>query len=590
MSQLVALDLGQGDVHTPAAIGESRKREMAEISGEARKALPNSKFALPSARKLPVHDASHTRNAAARLAQMKKAGKISDADYATAKKNIARAAKRFGIDSEMNASDAPPAPKRKSIHVRADLAPGGSLHVRHMREFYDGERVLLADDAKAADKPVWIQLARSGSFAGHPSGPFELNAQVFSEIVRNFEATKNRAIPIDFEHASEADPTSGSIPTAGAPAQGWIRELKIEGGNLFGLVEWGDLARQYIREGKYEGISPAIRFGARDRVTGKPIGAKLTSAGLTNQPFLDGMQRLAAKDSPAAATLSAHPGGLRSMAHAPGEYMPRLRAALSLHPMATARECADMLDTLRDHVSAAGDAMGEHEGVSLGQYTSALRELTGAVPGQTWEQVFDVVQDLIDAAIDQHVIEDHGGDADGDEDTMTYADDDGDEDEEMTMADDKTALAMRDAEAKNGELALQLKDANAKVMALEAELKSLRDWKAGREEADVQADVEIAFATYKDAKGLSDKDKPHMLSMAKGSPEAFRGMFPPVPAEQRHLLRNATPPAGRPTVDDVQSPDALSFTGLTKKLMADRKLSFSDAQDEAARLIQAARR
>jgi Mu-like prophage I protein len=144
--------------------------------------------------------------------------------------------------------------------------------------------------------PVWCQLAIQGRWLGHPAGPFEMNKETFEEIITNFRATKNRAIPFDLEHASEADPTAGSIPVTGAPAQGWITDLKIEAGSLWGLVDWLEPARTYIREGRYKFVSPAIRFGSRDRVTGKPVGARLTSVALTNCPFLDGMRPVAASD------------------------------------------------------------------------------------------------------------------------------------------------------------------------------------------------------------------------------------------------------------------------------------------------------
>lgn len=105
-------------------------RTMAEISTKTRNGLPDESFALPAARKYPVHDAAHTRSAASRLAQAKKKGKISDADYATAHAAIAKAEKKFGIQSgETEASD-----RRKPMHhfqITADLANGGSLHVQH---------------------------------------------------------------------------------------------------------------------------------------------------------------------------------------------------------------------------------------------------------------------------------------------------------------------------------------------------------------------------------------------------------------------------------------------------------------------------
>ena len=267
---------------------------MAKLPTNKRNDLPSSAFALPSQRKYPINDAAHVRNAAARLEQERAAGKISPSDYAKAKSRIVAAGKRFGVKSDQPSGSA----KAKRIRVSADLGHGGSLSVRHMADrtiSLDGVAVTLSDDGD--DKPVWIQLAKPGTFRGHSAGPFELNAQTFDEIVRNFNGSQNHEIPIDFEHASEADATDGTIPTLGAPAQGWIREMKVENGNLWGLVYWGDRAREYIRAGQYKYFSPAIRFGSKDRVSGQPIGARMTSGALTNNPFLDGMKPLAAKDA-----------------------------------------------------------------------------------------------------------------------------------------------------------------------------------------------------------------------------------------------------------------------------------------------------
>lgn len=156
---------------------------------------------------------------------------------------------------------------------------------------------LSASDADDDAEPVWIQLAKPGTFKGHPSGkPFTLNRSVFEQIVTNFRGNKDGRLPIDFEHASEQASSEGTIPQGGAPAQGWIVDMKIgDDGNLYAKVEWGTLARQYIREGQYRFISPAIHLRMKDRETGQDIGAYVSSAGLTNQPFLDGMRPLAAR-------------------------------------------------------------------------------------------------------------------------------------------------------------------------------------------------------------------------------------------------------------------------------------------------------
>lgn len=477
--------------------------------------------------------------------------------------------------------------KPRTLRVRAELADGGSLHVRHMSDKavqLDGVLVALADDAS---KPVWIQLAKPGAFKGHPAGAFEMTAETFAEVVRNFSDTQNRRIPIDFEHASEADSTAGSIPTLGAPAQGWIVDMKIDGGNLWGLVEWGDRAREYIKSGQYRYFSPAIRFAARDRVSGKAIGARMTSGALTNSPFLDGLKPLAAKDSGSSSV---------AMAHTPDEYMPAVRAALRLPELSPAADVREALLTLREHfVASGGDADGSHEGVELGPYMRPLRDLVGAKPGVTWAQVFDIVEDLIDVAMDKHVVEYHGGDVDEDSDADLSALDD-DNDSGTAMRDPSTgdttmaeqAVQMKELTDANSTLTLQLKDASAKVAALEGECKTLRDEKAARDAKDLEEEVSVAFSTYKDAKNLSDKDREHMLVVCKAAPEAFRALYPKVAPDQRHLLRNVVPmraSAGKETPG--ASVDIVAMADKLRK--EDASLSREDSLIAAEKQIRAAR-
>jgi phage I-like protein len=205
----------------------------------------------------------------------------------------------------MNPFGQKPAPgakrKRKpKTHITVDHPQHGKIEIRHMkRGLVHGEACVLMDSAAQGTQqaPVWIQIAKAGSFNGHSAGPFEMNAKTFAEIIHNFKAHPEH-IPVDFEHASESPASEGSIPHTGAPAQGWIVDMKVDqDGNLYGLVEWGSLARDYIKNGQYKYFSPAIRFGAKDRVSGKPIGARMTSGALTNSPFLSGMQKVAAKDN-----------------------------------------------------------------------------------------------------------------------------------------------------------------------------------------------------------------------------------------------------------------------------------------------------
>ena len=73
------------------------KRRPKKLTAAARKRLPSSAFALPERRALPIHNAAHVRNAAARLAQMKKRGTVTRAEYTQAKGRIEKAEKRLKI-------------------------------------------------------------------------------------------------------------------------------------------------------------------------------------------------------------------------------------------------------------------------------------------------------------------------------------------------------------------------------------------------------------------------------------------------------------------------------------------------------------
>ena len=76
--------------YDPGAMREPR------LSSAARSALRPSQFALPEDRALPIHDAAHVRNAAARLEQLRLGRSLTRAEYNEAHKRILRAEKRFG--------------------------------------------------------------------------------------------------------------------------------------------------------------------------------------------------------------------------------------------------------------------------------------------------------------------------------------------------------------------------------------------------------------------------------------------------------------------------------------------------------------
>lgn len=226
------------------------------------------------------------------------------------------------------------APEMVIARIHDRHAPGSDAAVRAFEDemgitalkarFLDrgkGKAIVLRATSKKLDAPpenapVWEQIAKEGEYKGHASGEFTLDAQVFADIIKNFRAhpsyraadvrtpwteggdnsNSGRVIPWDFHHANEAAPTS--VAVQGAPAQGWVLDLKTEQGpdglTLWALTDWLEPARTYIRNGQYQWSSVAIWPDSHDAVTGKPIGTYLSSVAITNDPFIQGMQPLAA--------------------------------------------------------------------------------------------------------------------------------------------------------------------------------------------------------------------------------------------------------------------------------------------------------
>jgi len=457
-------------------------------------------------------------------------------------------------------------PPRRGLAFRFSRH-GTSIEVRHMSDriiqcpSVDIDKTLLDDDgpSDAPPKLVWNQLTKLGAFRGHPAGPFEITEQINAEIERNFRATQNQKIPIDFEHASEQDPTAGTIPSEGAPAQGWIHDLQNRGkAGLWGLVEWLEPLRGYIKQGKYKFFSPAIRFGSKDRVTGQPIGARMTSGAATNNPFLDGMMPLAASDrgtgTPVDSTMETRMNG-SDYAHSMAEMAPKLRACLfdpGSHQasMGTMAECYDavcrleaLVDEFRDANPDADLMTAKHAGLDLGNALMRLRDAMQMGMGVTVPEMLAIVKEMIETAIGVHVQEEHN-----DEEIPPSSREMGN----RTMADQETTIKLRDAETKLATLMseknqfetkvagleLQLADRTSKVTALEAENKTLRDNEAKRAEADETAAIELAFATYKDTHKLTDAHKKSMLLTYRHDRLTFDTLYPPVAPDQRHLQRN----------------------------------------------------
>ncbi|MGA9057415.1 MAG: phage protease [Terriglobia bacterium] len=174
--------------------------------------------------------------------------------------------------------------------------------------------------ALLADVPgtglIRIPIAVTGTWGGAEK-KFSIELEDLEQIRENFAQKPTGEINVDYEHASEVPfGTGGPVLSAGRVTKldepeafngSGDREIGRSGERtgsstdrpitrssdhpmryiLWGWYEPTERARQLIANREYRYISPAIRWGAKDKVTGKTAGTVLTSVALVNKPFLE---------------------------------------------------------------------------------------------------------------------------------------------------------------------------------------------------------------------------------------------------------------------------------------------------------------
>lgn len=462
---------------------------------------------------------------------------------------------------------------------------------------FHGDSVELS--AKSAEgKEIWIQVAKQGTFKGHSAAEngFTMNSGTWAEIISNFERTKNRAIPVDFEHASEQPPTSGNIPRMGAPAQGWITKLTVrEDGNLWGLVKWGNLAREYIKNQQYKFLSPAIVFGAKDRVTGKPIGARLSSVALTNNPFLDGMQPIAASaklgekpiDEDVVKVIASIAVGEQFVDKATSQFV---NATLRLHQKSpTSKQF--IANKLRD-------ALRLPLTMSIDEVYAEAREATGEIRHLEGEVLLTDSQPVAPAATDTQPP------ATATIQETTHM---GENNKEMETQVSSLTLKLNAAEAEKVTLKAEFE---TKLSALTLERDALAAKIAEFETKETTGLVTAAIQVWGEKKGLTEQSRPHLMRLAKNDREAFDALYPQVPANQLHLSQKiATGPHNIPgsqiapggteggqviklrdviKEDDIPSLDSMVATLMSENKSMSREEAYSKAFTNRTDLINKA--
>lgn len=140
-----------------------------------------------------------------------------------------------------------------------------------------------ATEAPRGEAPEWVALLPAGTFAGRDGrGPFR-NADP-EAVIQATQALKMEAgIPVDYDHATDFAAPQGRP----APAAGWIKQLQVRAGAIWGRVEWTPQGAKALSTKLYRYISPVFQFDKKPGVEGEQGDVvRILRAALTNNPNL----------------------------------------------------------------------------------------------------------------------------------------------------------------------------------------------------------------------------------------------------------------------------------------------------------------
>src|SRR5690242_16909613 len=131
----------------------------------------------------------------------------------------------------------------------------------------DLAQVKLAD-GKDGFKRSWIMLMPEGDFEHPQYGKLEFTRKKLEEFKANFD---NHVRKIDIALDQDHD---------GGKATGWLEELQLRDGGLYGLVRWTSLGAQLLSDQIYRYFSP--EFGKfTDPESGKTFSNVIIGGALT---------------------------------------------------------------------------------------------------------------------------------------------------------------------------------------------------------------------------------------------------------------------------------------------------------------------
>jgi len=146
------------------------------------------------------------------------------------------------------------------------------------------------EDEEYTEQLVPIEMLRAGNFRHPRYGDIKFDRKYFTQAIENFiNNVIERELSFDSVHA----------PQEGATA--WVKRLglasrKFRDGKrrpvLTGDVELTDWGRKLVEGKRFKYFSVEVRDNFRDKETNQPYGPTVMGGGMTNRPFIPGMQSI----------------------------------------------------------------------------------------------------------------------------------------------------------------------------------------------------------------------------------------------------------------------------------------------------------
>ncbi len=136
--------------------------------------------------------------------------------------------------------------------------------------------------------PSRVQYLRVGKF-NHPKyGKFEITPMILAELKQSFDK-RVRGIDTSFDYFHDSD----------KEASGWAKafELSDDGQALYAEVDWTPTAEKKLSEKELKYFSPDFGFKWTNPETGEVHKNVIFGGGLTNRPFVKGMEAIVASEN-----------------------------------------------------------------------------------------------------------------------------------------------------------------------------------------------------------------------------------------------------------------------------------------------------